>query len=114
MTNFSKTMEPLIQDIVDAVVATADPERVIVFGSAARDEAGPDSDVDLLVVEKESAFSGGSRRAENSRIRRALWRFLVPIDVLLVTPEEVEKWKDSVNHIIARSLREGRIVYERE
>jgi uncharacterized protein len=113
MTNVTGAADSLIQEIVDAVVATGDPEQVIVFGSAARGDAGPDSDVDLLVVEKESAFPDGSRRAESSRIRRALWRFLVPIDVLLVTPEEVDKWKDSVNHVIARSLREGKVIYDR-
>ena len=112
MTKINDAVEPIIQDIVKAVVEASDPERIILFGFTVRGDAGPDSDVDLLVVEKESSFKGG-RRSESSRIRRALWRFSVPIDILLFTPEEVDKWKDSTNHIIARSLREGRVLYDR-
>ncbi len=111
MTAIQETIDPTIQDIVRAVVEASDPERIILFGSAARGDVGPDSDVDLLVVEKESSFLGGSRWSESSRIRKALWQFPVPIEVLLFTPEEVEKWKDSTNHVIARSIREGKVLY---
>jgi predicted nucleotidyltransferase len=103
----------MIPEIVKAVIEASDPERIILFGSAARGEVSPDSDIDLLVVERENSFEGGSRCAESSRIRRALWRFPVPIDILLFTPEEIDRWKDSTNHIIARSMREGRILYDR-
>jgi len=113
MTETKDTVDAVIQDIVKAIVEASDLDRIILFGSAARAEAGPDSDVDLLVVEKESSFQGGSRWSESSRIRKALWRFPVPIDILLFTPEEVEKWKDSTNHIIARSIRQGRVLYDR-
>jgi predicted nucleotidyltransferase len=112
MAEISDKLEPIIQEILKAVLETSDPDRIILFGSAARGEAGPDSDVDLLVVERESSFQGG-RRSEASRIRRSLWRFPLPIDILLFTPEEVEKWKDATNHVIARSLREGRVIYDR-
>jgi predicted nucleotidyltransferase len=104
----------MINEIVQAVVAAVAPEQIVLFGSAARGICGADSDVDLLVVEKEASFYQGSRWAESSRIRRALWRFPVPIDVLIFTPEEVDKWKDSTNHVIARSRREGMVVYDRQ
>ncbi len=113
MTSAKHTVDDIIEEIVQAVVAAAAPERIILFGSAARGGIGPDSDVDLLVIEEESSFHEGSRRAECSRIRRALWRFSIPIDVLLFTPEEMDKWKDATNHVIARSVREGKIVYVR-
>ncbi|MFH1116034.1 MAG: nucleotidyltransferase domain-containing protein [Pseudomonadota bacterium] len=113
MTGIQENIDHMIEDIVKAVVEASDPDRVILFGSAARGDAGPDSDVDLLVVEKEASFHGGSRWSASSRIRKALWQFPVPIDVLLFTPEEVEKWKDSTNHVIARSIREGRVLYDR-
>ncbi|MEW6350274.1 MAG: nucleotidyltransferase domain-containing protein [Thermodesulfobacteriota bacterium] len=105
--------ERLIEEIVEAIVEAADPERIILFGSAARGETGPDSDVDLMVVEKESAFHRGSRWAESTHIREALAGLLVPIDLLVVTPEEIEHWKDATNHIIARSMREGKVLYDR-
>lgn len=113
MTETQDTIGTIIEDIVKAIVEASNPDRIILFGSAARGDTGPDSDVDLLIVEKESSFQGGSRWTESSRIRKALWRFPIPIDVLLFTPEEIEKWKDSTNHVIARSMREGRVLYDR-
>ena len=113
MTATQPPIDPMIEEIVQAVVKAATPERIILFGSTARGKLGPDSDVDLLVVEKESSFHKGSRRASRSRIRKALWRFPVPIDVLIFTPEEIDRWKDSTNHVIAWSSREGRVVYDR-
>jgi uncharacterized protein len=113
VTEIKGALDNMIQDIVRVVLEASDPDRIILFGSAARGEAESDSDVDLIVVEKQSSFASGSRWAESSRIRKALWHFPVPIDLLLFTPEEIEKWKDSTNHVIARSLREGRILYDR-
>lgn len=113
MTETQDTIGTILEDIVKAIVEASNPDRIILFGSAARGDTGPDSDVDLLIVEKESSFQDGSRWSESSRIRKALWRFPVPIDVLLFTPEEIEKWKDSTNHVIARSMREGKVLYDR-
>ncbi len=113
MTETNTSLDPMIGEIVKAVVDAASPDQIILFGSSATGARGPDSDVDLLVVEKEASFHHGSRWAESSRIRKALWRFPIPIDVLIFTPEEMDQWKDSINHIIARSLREGRVVYDR-
>jgi uncharacterized protein len=109
----NSSIDPMIEEIVQAIVEASAPERIILFGSAAHGEIGPDSDVDLLVVEKESSFHQASRWAESSRMRKALWKFPVPIDVLIFTPEEVDRWKDSTNHVIARSAREGTVVYDR-
>jgi uncharacterized protein len=106
-------IDSLVGDVVAAIVDDADCERVILFGSAAKGGVGPDSDLDLVVVEKETAFRGGSRGVERSLIRRALQRFLVPIDLFLFTPEEMAKWKGAVNHVIAHSQREGLVVYDR-
>ncbi|MGO9122176.1 MAG: nucleotidyltransferase domain-containing protein [Desulfomonilaceae bacterium] len=113
MTTADTVTDTMIEEIVQAIVAAAAPEKIILFGSAAHGETGPDSDVDLLVVEKESSFHKGSRWAESSRIRKALWNFPIAIDVLIFTPEEVDMWKDTTNHIVARSAREGRVVYDR-
>jgi len=42
--------EAMLNKIIRRIVETASPEKVILFGSAARGEAGPDSDIDLLVI----------------------------------------------------------------
>ena len=91
----------------------ADPEQVILFGSHARGEAGPDSDVDLIVVEAEPFGPERDRFAEALRLWRTLDGFRVAADVLVYSRDEVEYWRDSLNHVLARALREGRVLYER-
>ena len=103
----------MLREIVAAAVRPVDPERIILFGSYARGEAGPSSDLDLLIVERGPLGQGRTRRSEIKRLRRALWDFRVPIDILVYTEDEVTAWQQSVNHVIAHSLREGRILYER-
>ena len=105
--------EKLLQDVVSATVRAADPERIILFGSRARGDARPDSDLDLLVVEGKPFSAQHNRQEVLKRIRRALWRFRVPIDVLVYSRDEIEEWRNSPNHVIGRSLREGMTIYER-
>lgn len=104
---------PMIDEVVRAIVEEVDPERIVLFGSRATGESRLDSDVDLLVVEDEASLEAQGRRKEAARIRRVLWRFPVPIDVLLFSSQEVESWKSTTNHVIARALREGKVVYDR-
>ncbi|MFW6163012.1 MAG: nucleotidyltransferase domain-containing protein [Planctomycetota bacterium] len=99
--------------MVTAVVAAVKPERIILFGSQARADQGSGSDVDLLVVLAEGFHEGRSRRWELQRVRRALSGFRVPKDVLVYSSDEVARWADSLNHVIARAVREGRVLYER-
>ena len=105
--------EALLQRMTAAIVAEADPERVILFGSRARGEAGPDSDVDLIVIEAEPFGPDRDRRAEAVRLWRALSGFRVPKDILVYSRDEVDYWRDSLNHVLARALREGTVLYER-
>lgn len=105
--------EPLLQRMVAAIVEAADPEQVILFGSRARGDARPDSDVDLVVVEAEPFGPGRDRRAEIVRLMRALGGLGVAKDVLVYSRDEVEYWRDSLNNVLARALREGRVLYER-
>ena len=104
----------LLAEMTRAVVETVNPEQVLVFGSHARGDATADSDVDLLVVESQPFGLGRSRRQELQRIRRALSRFPVPKDVLVYSRAEVERWKDSLNHIIRKAYSEGKVLYGHE
>ena len=103
----------LLEGMVQAIVDVADPEQVILFGSRARGDAGVDSDVDLVVVEAEPFGPGRDRRAEAARLWRALAGFRVPKDILVYSRDEVDYWRDSLNNVLARALREGRVLYER-
>ena len=62
----------MLDRMVEIIVEQVNPERIMLFGSRARGEAGPDSDVDLLIVEPEPFGRGRSRRRELARIRRML------------------------------------------
>jgi predicted nucleotidyltransferase len=97
----------LLDEVVRRIVEVASPERIILFGSAARGTAGPDSDLDFLVVKAGVPH----RRRLAQEIYSRLVGLEVPVDVLVVTPEDVETFRDRVGTIIAPALREGREVY---
>lgn len=95
-----------------AVVAReVHPKAIILFGSYAAGNARPDSDVDLLVVKATSFGPNNDRRSEMVRLWRALSGFAVAKDILVYSREEVEHWRSAQNHVIARALREGRLLY---
>ncbi len=85
------------------------PLCVIVFGSHARGDAQPDSDVDLLVV----LPSVDDKREAAILIRRALAQFPVSKDVIVTTPEEITRRGNLVGTVLRPALREGKVVYER-
>ncbi len=103
----------LLRQMTAAIVRVADPEQVILFGSRARANAGINSDVDLVIVEAEPFGPGRDRNVEEARIWRALAHFHVPKDILVYSRDEVDYWRDSLNHVLARALREGKVLYER-
>lgn len=105
--------DKLLDQMVQAIVAEVDPEQVILFGSRARGDAREDSDVDLVVVEAEPFGPERSRRQELVRLYHALVEFPVSADILVYSHDDVDYWRDSLNHVLARALREGKVLYER-
>lgn len=105
--------DALLARMVQAIVDEVDPEQVILFGSHARGDADADSDVDLIVVESAPFGEDRDRHVEETRLWRALASFHVPKDLLVYSRDEVEYWRDSLNNVLARALREGRVLYER-
>ncbi len=102
-----------IKDMTERIVETVHPTMVVLFGSRARGSARPDSDADFLVVEDLSFGLNRSRYLETARILRALAGFGIAKDVLVYSLDEVERWKNTKNHVIAHALREGRVLYDR-
>jgi predicted nucleotidyltransferase len=101
--------ESMIRQAVERIAAQFRPDKIILFGSQARGQGGPDSDADLLVVMAVS----GSKREQAVQIDLALEGIPIPIDLVVVTPDEVEKYRDSIGTIIREAVREGKVLYER-
>ncbi|MCF8210289.1 MAG: nucleotidyltransferase domain-containing protein [Rhodoferax sp.] len=109
-----QTLNPdAINQLVNAIVQEVDPQEVILFGSHARGDARPDSDVDLMVIEQEPFSAQRSRRAECAKLSKALREFPNALDILLYSRAEFDYWKDSPNHVVGRALREGRVIHVR-
>jgi uncharacterized protein len=102
-----------LEPLVAAVVETARPLRIILFGSRARGMAGPDSDADLLIVQAEADAVHRSRWRELQRIRSVLRDIPLAKDLLLYRPQEFNYWRESLNHLVGRAVREGILLYER-
>ena len=102
-------MQAHIDRLVKRIVAKFHPEQVILFGSHARGEAGPDSDIDFLVVMavEASAYERGLE------VSLALPDLPVPVDVIATTPEDFAWRKDVVGTIEWPAAREGKVVYAR-
>ena len=105
--------ETVLVDITETIVHEVQPQQIILFGSYARGTAGPDSDIDLLIIVEQSFSASRSRRQMMARLWRLLAHIAAPKDLLLYSCDEVEHWRHTQNHIIARALREGKVLYER-
>jgi predicted nucleotidyltransferase len=97
----------ILAEVIRRIVEVAQPDRIVLFGSAARGQMGPDRDLDLLVVKSGVPH----RRRLAQQIYRRLLGLTVPVDVIVVTPEDVERYRDKVGSIIGPALQEGRVVY---
>ncbi len=97
----------VLAEVVRRIVRVAAPERIVLFGSAARGQAGPDSDLDLLAIKPGHYHRG--------RLTDAIYRSLIgvgqAVDVVVVTPEDVNRYRDALGLVIAPALREGRVIY---
>ena len=99
-----EALTKLVQQIVEAVR----PEKIILFGSAVRGTMGPNSDLDLLVIK-----SGDYHHIEVAQqIYMQLHDNQYPVDIIVNTPEEVERYKDSFCLVLYPALREGKVIYD--
>jgi len=99
--------EQILQQAIRLLLDAAPGAKVILFGSHARGEARPDSDLDFLVIEPEVK----DRLGEMTRLATVLAPLMIPTDVLVVSAERFSYWKDTPNTVYNRAIREGK-VYE--
>ncbi len=95
-----------LDDIIRRIVEIAKPERIILFGSAARGEMSRHSDVDLLIIKE------GGDATLRARIYERLYGVPVAVDAILVSPADVERYKNSHALVIKPALLEGRVIYD--
>ena len=95
-----------LDDIIRRIVEVAQPERIVLFGSAARGGMTRNSDVDLLIIKE------GGDADLRARIYKKMYGVRVAVDAILVSPTDVERYKHSHALVIKSALQEGRVVYE--
>jgi len=102
-------MDPRIADMVRRIVREFRPEKVILFGSRAAGQGEADSDVDLLVVMRVK----GSVRKKAMEIDLSLADRTLPLDLIVVTPEQFERERDRIGSVVRPAAREGKVLYDR-
>ena len=98
--------DPALTEMLTRLIKTFQPELIYLFGSKARDDAGPDSDYDLMIITK--YFHDHKQvRLFKSMIRKKLAHNHIPADIIIQSKEEVESKKKITGHIVRQVLKEG-------
>lgn len=98
-----------IADIVTKIVSGYNPEKIILFGSYATGKPTEDSDLDLMVIKATDL----SRPQRTVQVRKMLYGAMVPIDLLVYTPQEIAESKDNIFSFVSEVLNTGKTLYER-
>jgi predicted nucleotidyltransferase len=101
--------EQTIMEAVRRIALGFDPERVILFGSHARGDASPRSDIDLLVL----IDRGDVANPRVGEMYRAMHGLKAPVDIVVMTVSEFEEYKELVGTVARPANREGRVLYRR-
>ena len=111
MVKVEKVDEEFLKEVVKRIVSAVDPEKIILFGSHAYGKPKKGSDLDLLVVVKESSLP---RYRRSVPIYKALAGILIPKDILVYTEKEIEEWSNVPLAFITTIIRKGKVIYERQ
>ena len=100
-----------IDGVVRTIVDRFRPQRIILFGSRARGDHQPDSDLDLFIeMEVDPALP---LRERARLVRSAFVPYPCPMDLIIFTPEESAYWREAAASLPATAYREGKVLYER-
>lgn len=100
----------ILDEIISRIVSVADPDKIILFGSSARGEMKPNSDLDLLVVKSEPVH----RRRLSQAIYMNLFGVGRAVDIIVATPEDIERYGNTHALVLKPALQEGKVIYERQ
>ena len=97
----------IIQEIKNRIVSTVHPEKIVIFGSYAYGTPTKDSDLDLLVI----LHTKEPMHKRVTRIRKLVRDINIPKDIIVYTPQEVEKWKNASAAFITSIMKKGKVIY---
>ena len=97
-----------LQVVVDRLVKGLQPDRIYLFGSRARIQAGDDSDYDLLVVVPDSQIPRHQRETQSYDL---LWGLTYPVDVIVLTREDFNRTSRVKTSLVSTVLNEGKVIY---
>lgn len=101
--------DELLQRVVERILSVGEPERIVLFGSHARGDAGPYSDLDLLIIED----SDQPRHHRSGKYYVALKGLFPDKEIVVWTPQEAEEWREVPRAFVTTALNQGRVLYER-
>ena len=104
-----RTLLEWLPVVVARVADRFGPERIVLFGSLGRGEAGPDSDIDLLVVFRDAV----ARRSTAVALRLAIADIPAPVDFVVTDLDEIDRRGGIAGPALGTALREGKVVYRR-
>jgi len=99
--------DPSVLNLVEQIVSLIRPIQIVLFGSLAREEGSPDSDIDLMVVVPD----GSRRRAIAQQLYRDIRNVRTAFDLVVATPSDLEKHRDNIGLIYRNILKEGKELY---
>ena len=100
--------ENQISEIVKRIVENYHPDKIILFGSYAYGKPTKDSDVDLLIVKDDDL----PKIERNRKVRKYLKGLMIPVDVIVKTNAEFNKWKNIIGTIVYPAAKYGKVIYD--
>ena len=101
--NFEKEIDSITVQIIEKY----NPEKIILFGSAVAGDASPDSDIDFLIIKRDTPYRGADRIRELSRLIARN----VAVDFLVYRPDEYEKRLSMGDPFLKTIIKEGKTLY---
>ena len=102
-----QSLDNILKETIQRILSVVQPKKVVLFGSASRGEMHKDSDIDILVVVQ----TGTHRRKTAQKIYRNMVGVGFAVDIIVVTEDDLEKFKDNPGMVIRPAIEEGKILY---
>ncbi len=99
-----------ILEIVNKITSGYNPDKIILFGSYATGNPNENSDLDLFVIKETNL----PRPQRTVHVRKMLYGSMIPIDLIVYTPKEIEESKENRFSFVYEVLNNGKILYERK